>query len=46
MSQSEVTNHWYALRVKSRAEKKVNTELINKGIETFLPLQRKTPEME
>ena len=33
--------HWYAVYVKSRAEKKAQTELQFKEIETFLPLQRK-----
>lgn len=32
---------WYAVYVKSRAEKKAQTELQFKEIETFLPLQRK-----
>lgn len=33
--------HWHAIYVHSRAEKKVFTELTMKGIEAFLPLQRK-----
>jgi len=33
--------HWYAVYIKSRAEKKAQTELQHKGIESFLPLQRK-----
>jgi len=33
--------NWYAVYVKSRAEKKAQTELQVKEIETFLPLQRK-----
>lgn len=33
--------NWYAVYVKSRAEKKAQTELQYKGIESFLPLQRK-----
>jgi len=33
--------NWYAVYVKSRAEKKAQTELQFKEIETFLPLQRK-----
>jgi len=41
MNQTELTYNWYAIRVKSRAEKKVYAELIEQGIETFLPLQRK-----
>lgn len=32
---------WYAVYVKSRAEKKAQTELQIQEIETFLPLQRK-----
>jgi transcription antitermination factor NusG len=32
---------WHAVYVKSRAEKKANEELLQKQIETFLPLQRK-----
>ncbi len=32
---------WYAIYVHSRAEKKVHAELTRKGIESFLPLQRK-----
>ena len=38
-----MTNHqkkWYAIYTKSRNEKKVNTRLIEAGIETFLPLQK------
>lgn len=30
--------HWYALYVKSRAEKKVLTQLEEQGVEAFLPL--------
>lgn len=33
--------HWYAVYIKSRAEKKAQTELQQKEIESFLPLQRK-----
>jgi transcription antitermination factor NusG len=33
--------HWFAVYVKSRAEKKAQTELQFKNIEAFLPLQRK-----
>ena len=33
--------HWHAVYVNSRAEKKVCAELTQKGIETYLPLQRK-----
>ena len=32
---------WFALYTKSRAEKKVNQELINKGIDCYLPLEKK-----
>ena len=38
---SQQTSNWYAVYVKSRAEKKAQTELQDKEIETFLPLQRK-----
>jgi len=38
---SPLTLNWHAIYVHSRAEKKVNSELIYKGIESFLPLQRK-----
>lgn len=33
--------NWYAVYVKSRAEKKAQNELQGKNIETFLPVQRK-----
>ncbi|MCK9412271.1 MAG: UpxY family transcription antiterminator [Prolixibacteraceae bacterium] len=33
--------HWHAIYVHSRAEKKVHSELTRKGIESFLPLQRR-----
>lgn len=33
--------HWYVIYTRSRAEKKVETELLAKGIECFLPLQKK-----
>lgn len=32
---------WFALYTKSRVEKKVNQELIDKGIECYLPLEKK-----
>ena len=32
---------WFALYTKSRSEKKVNQELIDKGIESYLPLEKK-----
>lgn len=41
MKQTELIYNWYAIRVKSRTEKKVNEELLEQGIESFLPLQRK-----
>jgi len=41
MSQTELIYNWYAIRVKSRTEKKVHSELIEQGIDTFLPLQKK-----
>ena len=36
-----LTTNWHAIYVHSRAEKKVHTELTRKGIESFLPLQRR-----
>jgi len=33
--------NWHAVYIKSRAEKKAQTELLIKEVETFLPLQRK-----
>ncbi len=33
--------HWYVIYTRSRAEKKVEAELLAKGIECFLPLQKK-----
>jgi len=39
--QQPLTEHWHAVYVHSRAEKKVHEELKFKGIESFLPLQRK-----
>lgn len=32
---------WFALYTKSRAEKRVNEELLEKGISTYLPLEKK-----
>ena len=32
---------WYVVYTRSRAEKKVHEELISRGIESFLPLQKK-----
>lgn len=37
---SPLTFNWHAIYVHSRAEKKVHSELVRKGIESFLPLQR------
>jgi transcription antitermination factor NusG len=39
--QTELPYHWHAVYVHSRAEKKVHVELTIKGVESFLPLQRK-----
>lgn len=36
-----LTTNWHAIYVHSRAEKKVHSELSRKGIESFLPLQRR-----
>jgi len=33
--------NWHAIYVNSRAEKKVHSELARKGIESYLPVQRK-----
>jgi len=33
--------NWYAIRVKSRSEKKVYSDLIEQKVEAYLPLQRK-----
>ncbi len=38
---TSLTYNWHAVYVKSRTEKKAQTELQFKEIETFLPLQRK-----
>jgi len=32
---------WYAIYTRSRAEKKVHDDLLKRGIESFLPLQKK-----
>jgi transcription antitermination factor NusG len=37
---SDESLKWYAVYVSSRAEKKVDAELTNKGIASFLPLKR------
>lgn len=36
-----MNKRWYAIYTKSRAEKKVEKDLKEKGIETYLPLQKK-----
>jgi transcription antitermination factor NusG len=41
MERSKLVYSWYAIRVKSRSEKKVYSDLIEQGIEAYLPLQRK-----
>jgi len=33
--------HWYAIRVKSRSEKKVSNDLVEQKIEVYLPLHKK-----
>ena len=40
--ESNILNYnWYAIRVKSRSEKKVHSDLIEQKIEAYLPMQRK-----
>jgi transcription antitermination factor NusG len=41
MNTNESNHHWYAIRVKSRTEKKVNSDLQDQGIDSYLPLQRR-----
>ncbi len=41
MNQSKNSKIWYAVYTRSRAEKKVVAELERRGIECFLPLQKK-----
>jgi len=41
MEIKNLTYNWYAIRVKSRSEKKVFSDLIEMEIEAYLPLQRK-----
>ena len=36
----EIEEKWYAIYTKPRAEKHVNQRLLEKGVETFLPLQK------
>ncbi len=37
----QLTYQWFALYTKSRNEKKIYTQLVNQGIECFLPLETK-----
>ena len=40
--ESKILNYnWFAIRVKSRSEKKVYADLLEQNIEAYLPLQRK-----
>lgn len=41
MENQKLSYNWYAIRVKSRSEKKVYSDLIDQEIEAYLPLQRK-----
>lgn len=41
MEVNKLKYNWYAIRVKSRSEKKVFADLLELGIEAYLPLQRK-----
>lgn len=41
MENQKLSYNWYAIRVKSRSEKKVYADLIEQEIEAYLPLQRK-----
>jgi transcription antitermination factor NusG len=41
MEINKLKYNWYAIRVKSRSEKKVFADLLELGIEAYLPLQRK-----
>ena len=41
MENNKPSYNWYAVRVKSRSEKKVYSDLIEQKIEAYLPLQRK-----
>ena len=41
MEANKIKYNWYAIRVKSRSEKRVFTDLIDQGIEAYLPLQKK-----
>lgn len=39
--QTPTTKQWYVIYTRSRAEKKVEAELLAKGIDCFLPMQKK-----
>lgn len=39
-SDNEIATKWYALKTKSRAEKKVHEVLIELGLESYLPISR------
>ena len=41
METKKLDYNWFAIRVKSRSEKKVYSDLTDQGIETYLPLQRR-----
>jgi len=41
MENQKLSYNWYAIRVKSRSEKKVYADLLEQEIEAYLPLQRK-----
>ncbi len=41
MEANKINYNWYAIRVKSRSEKRVYTDLTEQGIEAYLPLQKK-----
>ena len=40
LPKKSVEEKWYAVYTKPRAEKQVNTRLLDEGVETFLPLQK------
>ena len=41
MEIAKLKYNWYAVRVKSRSEKKVWSDLVEQGIESYVPLQRR-----
>ena len=41
MENKNLKYNWYAIRVKSRSEKKVLLDLIEQNVEAYLPVQRK-----